>query len=219
MSGDLLALGAVAALAVASAARRGSSAVWMESAGPYAQTLRVLLQRDRVDYQRWLPGHLEGDPQMLADAPHFELDYFAEYLSEVRDLSVREDGLLVADMDLNEVDRELVEGLPFALYHGTSTALLPSIRRQGLRPARSAQQRSDKSHSTMAGVYLSTRHAVDNYAQGAARQHGGDPVVLTVRRSLDELWPDPDDAELGWPMSNVQFITGYVPLDDIVEWS
>jgi len=54
------------------------------------------------------------------------------------------------------------------------------------------------------------------YSRKAVRLHGGHPVTLTVRRTLDELWPDPDDEDIG--SGAVQFVTGYVPVGDIVEW-
>jgi hypothetical protein len=70
----------------------------------------------------------------------------------------------------------------------------------------------------MAGVYVSNWSTVGKYAEMAASQHGGDPVVLTIRRQLDELSPDPDDAHLGFTTGGVQHITPYVPPSDIVEW-
>jgi hypothetical protein len=216
MNGDKLALVAVAALAAASVARRGSRSWWEPQTDAQAQTLRVLMQRDREPFSRWLADYLDNDPEMLADVEGF--DYFSDYLSDARDLSVREDGLLEAETSLHEVDRSLVGELPFALFHGTSTALVPNIRRQGLRPAHSQQQRSDKTYSTMAGVYVSTRHDLGVYAGMAARQHGGEPVILTLRRTLDELQPDPDDSHLGWGTSAMQWITSYVPVSDIIEW-
>jgi hypothetical protein len=53
----------------------------------------------------------------------------------------------------------------------------------------------------------------------AAREHGGEPVILAVQRNISELEPDPDDQDLGWSTSAMQWITPYVPVSDIVEWN
>lgn len=187
-----------------------------------ASTLQILEQRDRTRFHRWLDEWLDHDAAEVAEAladPELRDEYLVQYLTDERDLTVREDGLVEIDLDLARVPRRLIADLPLALFHGTSTALLPSIREHGLRPARHPRQRSDKTFSTMAGVYLSTRYDVGTYASMAAAQHGGDPVILTVRRTLDELEPDPDDEHLQWATSAMQWITPWVPTSDIVEWS
>lgn len=180
----------------------------------------VLQQRDQAAFQQWLTDWLDNDKAEIAEAladRQIRLDYFTDYLSEHPGLTVRDDGLIEVEFtDLASVDPQLLGDLPLALYHGTSTALLPSIRRQGLRPARVPQQRSDKTYSTMAGVYLSTRYDVGVYAGMAVHQHGGDPVILTVRTTRDQLAPDPDDEHL-YHTGAMQWITPWVAPGDIVE--
>jgi hypothetical protein len=213
VSGDLLTLGAVAVLVAGSLipGRRGSRSAF--------DLLAVLRQRDERGYRAWLTEYLDNDPADIAEALADSQDtyYLEEYLRDVRGLSVNEEqGLIEIEYDLHQIPRDLIDGLPLELYHGTTSALLPKIQAQGLCPASSQQQRSDKAYSTMAGVYLGTRDVL-HYARMAARQHGGEPVILTVRRTLDELAPDPDDEHLGWGTSAHQFITPYVPPSDIVE--
>lgn len=70
-----------------------------------------------------------------------------------------------------------------------------------------------------AGVYLTTEAAgaaVEGYRVRAQRLHGGHAVSLVVRRRLSQLWPDPDDADLS--VGAIQWVTWYVPPEDIVEW-
>jgi len=189
---------------------------WLSS--PHARTLRELLGRSRSEFQSWVAEQQREDE---IEDQQDRLEVFAEYLEDFPgSLSVREDGLIEVGTDLLHPDTwTLIGDLPIAMYHGTSTALLPAIRRQGMRPARQQRQKSDPTYSTAAGVYLSLRHSVDVYARCAATRHGGDPVILTVRRTLDEISPDPDDEHLGWGTAAMQFITPWVPVSDIVEWS
>lgn len=84
------------------------------------------------------------------------------------------------------------------MYHGTSTALLGEINRLGLQP--DAPKRTWSS-TTRGWVYL-TRAPGDGpggawgYALKAAREHGGDPVVLRVIVPWDDLSPDLDDRDI-----------------------
>jgi hypothetical protein len=186
-------------------------------ASPKAQVLRVLHDRARQPFERWL-----SEQDLMAQAEQGaadRLELFAQWLDDVPMLSVRDDGLVQVDHDLSDGNvRRLIGDLPVVMFHGTSTKLLPKIRREGLRPARSQQQKSDPTFSTASGVYLDLRPDVEVYARGAASRHGGKPVILAVRRTLDQIEPDPDDAHLGWSTSAMQFITPWVPVTDIVEW-
>lgn len=84
------------------------------------------------------------------------------------------------------------------MYHGTSTALLGDIKRNGLQP--DAPKRTWSS-TTRGWVYL-TRASGDGpggawgYALKAAREHGGDPVVLRVIVPWNDLSPDLDDRDI-----------------------
>ena len=110
--------------------------------------------------------------------------------------------------------RTLVEGLPLALYHHTSSALLPKIAEQGLLVGRQTNF-----FNSQLGVYLSLIRAgmpVSVYSQRAAYLHGGDPITLRVRRTLDQIENDPDDADLP-TLCNRQFISDPVPPADLVD--
>jgi len=221
MDGSKLALGSVVVLAVAAAAaRRGS-----RSGDPKQVTLERLWKRIGVlDFRAWIDEEFGDDDswdvyeQMAADHD-LELELLEQYLEEKGSIEVRDDGLIEfwqLSSPALEIDvYQVIGDLPVALHHHTATGALPAIRREGLR---SDVQRADQL-SSGAGVYLTTEvsgPAVRGYGYKAARLHGGNPVCLTVRRTLDEIWPDPDDEDLS--SGSVQWITGHVPPQDIVEW-
>ena len=103
------------------------------------------------------------------------------------------------------------------LYHGTTTALLPTIRRFGLQP--DVEERT-YAEGTPGYVYLtalydgSGKGDASFYARAAAGHFGGDPVVLRVIVPFDELDRDEDDSDLvGY---RYQYRTPY-PVTRIVE--
>ncbi len=106
------------------------------------------------------------------------------------------------------------------LWHGTSSALLPEIRRRGLlaEPPKKTHQSSTSGYiylTTEAGDYGSGGSAVF-YARSAAGKHGGDPVLLRVIVPWNELEPDADDEELS--CGRCQFRTAFdIPVDRIRE--
>ncbi|MCZ8256081.1 MAG: hypothetical protein O9327_10495, partial [Polaromonas sp.] len=119
-------------------------------------------------------------------------DVLSDLESEFR-ISVAKDGLVEVE-EMLSVTRSLVSGLPLALYHHTATALLPKIAKHGL-----VVGRQTNFFNSQAGVYLSlipSGEPVEIYSKRAAYLHGGDPVTLRVRRTLDQIEPDPDDADL-----------------------
>jgi len=187
---------------------------------PRLATLRELERRiDPADFEAWGREDQEDCYDGLVAEPEWRLDLVDDYLQAKGDITVREDGLIefgTLRADANEIAVEYVIGdLPVALYHHTATKALPAIRRQGLR---SDVQRADRL-SSGAGVYLTTESSgvvPQGYIMKAMRLHGGYPVSLTVRRHLWELTPDPDDEDIS--SGAVQFVTNYVPVDDIVEW-
>lgn len=134
-----------------------------------------------------------------------------QHLADAYVVEVGDDGLIEADK-INDKVRALVGDLPVAVYHHTSSALLPKIAALGLIIGKQTNF-----FNTQAGVYLSTRRAgepVDIYSKRAVHVHGGDPSVIRVRRRIDQLVPDPDDADLAWAQG-VQFISDPVPPTDL----
>lgn len=135
-----------------------------------------------------------------------------QHLADAYVIEVADDGLIEADK-INDKVRALVGDLPVAVYHHTSSALLAKIAAQGLIIGKQTNF-----FNTQAGVYLSTRRAgepVDIYSKRAVHVHGGDPSVIRVRRRVDQLVPDPDDADLAWAQG-VQFISEAVPPCDVL---
>lgn len=121
---------------------------------------------------------------------------------------VPEDGRDVGDLDWRgTVDwmapKDVLElrGEPgVRLFHGTSTALLPSIYERGLI---CGQRRSNLTGAVMTlrspTVYLTAKPSgpasAETYAFGAVAKHGGRPVILTVSVPGDRLWPDMDEVD------------------------
>lgn len=138
----------------------------------------------------------------------------AEILAARYDVTIAADGLIEISR-ITQQASHLIGELPLALYHHTATSLLPAIRHHGLLVGRQTNF-----FNSQAGVYLSTCAAgqrVRIYAQRAARVHGGEPCTVRVRRRLNQLRADPDDADLEWAQG-VQFISEPVPPQDLV-WS
>ena len=97
------------------------------------------------------------------------------------------------------------------LYHGTSSALLDQIVRDGLSPD---QTPIDKETTTPGFVYLTAQPgswgdggSAMFYARRAAARHGGEPIVLRVIVDFDDLEPDDDDADQSFATYNAQFRT------------
>jgi hypothetical protein len=79
------------------------------------------------------------------------------------------------------------------VYHGTTSDVLDKI----LRGSQAAQRRVfTESNVSLGGTYVTARRALaDVYAQTAARELGGLPVVLELDVDPKELLPDED-----WPV-------------------
>ena len=118
---------------------------------------------------------------------------------------------------IGQKERLLLRGVPFVLYHGTSSEVWGKIQEQGrLRPARTQEQVSDTMTSTRAGVYLTSDWShVPFYARQAVARHGGQPVILSVLVYEPELERDPDDMDLA--QGRFQWVTPQVSLDRVVE--
>lgn len=170
-----------------------------ESAWPRAKTLVVKQLKARL-----VAGGALSVRTTLTDVE--------QHLAEAYVIEVADDGLVEADK-ITETVRDLVGDLPVAVYHHTSSALIPKIAAQGLIVGKQTNF-----FNTQAGVYLSTRRSgepVDIYSKRAVHVYGGDPAVIRVRRRLDDLVPDPDDADLAWA-HGVQFISKPVPAKDVL---
>jgi hypothetical protein len=130
-------------------------------------------------------------------------------------ITVGKDGLVEPERITPKVAR-LIRDLPIALWHHTSSALEKKIRRQGLIVGKQTNY-----FNTQAGVYVSTiggGQPVDLYSAVAVRKYGGEPIAIRVRRTLDQIVPDPDDADLAWARGR-QFITDPVPPEDLTfDW-
>lgn len=130
-------------------------------------------------------------------------------------------------VELDSGDRDplaKVRGKRVWLYHGTSTALLDEIRRNGLRPSAEHGKQSNvgasaHSKATPDHVYLTSRTngpaSSDHYARVAAAEHGGDPVVIRVLVDGNDLDYDPDDADL--TTGRQQFVVPAVAPKQIME--
>lgn len=82
---------------------------------------------------------------------------------------------------------ESVEGTPFKLYHGTSTAVLEQIKKTGV---------------IKAPVYLGTEEIADYYAEVVAEEDGSEEVVLAINLSdLDVGALEPDDNSIAEPLT------------------
>jgi 8-oxo-dGTP pyrophosphatase MutT (NUDIX family) len=125
------------------------------------------------------------------------------------------------EVDPGERRRQRLAGQYVWLYHGTSSKLLPRIRREGLSPDRHDLSASP-SDTTPGYVYLTANPwwgeggTAQFYAQRAAGAHGGTPVVLRVRVPWDALEPDEDDAELRSGRDQYR-LAAHVPPEDIAE--
>lgn len=127
----------------------------------------------------------------------------------------------IEQRDRERQEQALQESLPEGwvwAYHGTSSELLPEILAQGLLPRADTGIESDRTiQVSPEWVYLELEggNRVEHYARAAARLHGGSPVVLQVKVPLDELQPDPDDADLS--VGRHQVVIDGVPPDWILD--
>jgi hypothetical protein len=110
------------------------------------------------------------------------------------------------------------------LYHGSSSKLLPEIRRHGIQPSKTHGRVSNIGRSAFERpaddrVFLTAKFGGDasatTYARAAARAHGGDPIVLRVLVDRDNLSYDSDDADLS--VGHYQFEIDSVSPEEILE--
>lgn len=129
-------------------------------------------------------------------------------------------GAVVLDEDPACRRKKKLAGKRVWLYHGTSSALLPRIRREGLRP----DQTPKGSGTTPGYLYLTARPGsvfskggdAAFYARQSAGRFGGRPVILRVMADWDTLLPDDDDQDLSCYAHQFRVPFG-VPPEDIRE--
>jgi hypothetical protein len=159
-------------------------------------TLTTLLSRAGAPFQNWLLNLLKDDPADLQHAlgdPPTKREYLDEYLQDQLSVSVLANGLITFWTLSNHIQR-LIGNLPVVLYHFTSSAVMPSIRADGLHGDRKSVNRRQTE-----GVYLTTETdgpAVNGYIRNALAAHGGKPVKLLIQCYLTDLAPDPDDEDI-----------------------
>lgn len=174
---------------------------------PAGPVLSIQARRTLQALQERVPA-----PAGLLAAAQDDEEQWLELLDQHFGVSIAEDGLIEIAR-VTEAVKALVGDLPVALFHHTSTALLPAIAERGLIVGQQTNF-----FNTQQGVYLSTIRAgepVSVYSRRAARVHGGEPTTVRVRRRLAELVPDPDDADLDWAQGR-QFISTPVPAHDVL---
>lgn len=168
-------------------------------------TLAALRTRLPRKYQSWLKDSgNEDEPESVQD-----------YLREEQGIEVGDDGLVAFDR-LTPTVQKIVGDQPVVVLHHTSDAILDRVQAEGLRPAGEVKAANSYKNSG-AGVYVTTETGgpvVDGYSDAAVRSHGGNPITLRIKTTLDQLTPDPDDEELG--LSDRQFILPRVRPEDIV---
>ena len=111
-------------------------------------------------------------------------------------------GAVEVEVDPKDRRKQRLSGQDVWLYHGTSSKLLPKIRREGLCPDPPRRAAPDTSSGY---VYLTVRagNAMARggdavfYARQAVGVFGGEPVVLRVRVPWDALDRDEDDSDIG----------------------
>ena len=173
----------------------------------------------RRDFSAWLKGLLDNDAADIA-AARADQDLLHDYAKDyMREMGIeRNEGLGLFDFMDKRAAAKVLSGLPVAVYHGTSSALFPSIvQAGGLRRPRSKADMASPHKNSGAGVYVedSGGSLVSRYALAATQRFGGDVVLLTIKTTLEELQVDPDDRDL--PGGRYQYVLGSVPLPSIVD--
>jgi hypothetical protein len=181
-------------------------------------TLEAILPRAGAKFDVWLLELIEDSAEVAAAKADRDLllDYLSDWLREAHDVHVRSDGLI----EFRVKDRatcRLVGDLPVVVFHHTSTAVLPSIRREGIVVRGHMAPSANPYRNSGAGVYVTTESSgivVRNYSFNAVARHGGDPATLEIVTTLEELAPDPDDEDISTGV--YQFVLPYVAPHEIL---
>ena len=188
-----------------------------DTSGQQKQTLEVMEKR-APKFQKWLHEYIGNDvefQQAWGDA-NLRLDYFNDYLKDEHSIEIRDDGLIEFWVLNNSVNR-IIGNLPVVVFHHTSDKLDRKIRSRGIR---ADAKTINPYKNSKAGVYVTTERsgpAVDGYIRMAIRTHRGNGRVWTIKTTLQELRPDPDDHDIS--SGRHQFILPYVKPQDLVEAS
>jgi predicted RNA methylase len=181
---------------------------------PVRKTLADMEARGSgADFKRWLHDLIDDraeEKAALADEA-LRRDYFRDYLREEHSIAVRDDGR-IEFWRLTSAVRRLIGDSEVVLLHHTASGIEPNIHTEGLRPGMKNVNRRSRD-----AVFLTTEAsgpAVNGYLQAAVQTHGGDRLTLEVVTTLDQLSPDPDDADIR--SGATQFITGRVSPDKII---
>jgi len=182
----------------------------------------------RVNWPALREHLLKDDPEALEYAANamdedrcreIERERRRESRQERRQRAYEEQGIdldEIAYLGPERID-ELARGHLVWAYHGTSSRFASDIERNGLVPG---VNRIDAKQN---GIYLTARHGSWSdsggtavwYAQRAAGQFGGEPVVIRVLVPYDALVWDTDDKDI--ESGRYQWLIGSVPPASICE--
>ena len=144
----------------------------------------------------WMNLSVEGATEYDENFRNALKEIVAEY-PEVEGYVVSFDGPDVPVSELLTMESKDFRDIVF--LHGTSSAVLPRIMAEGLRPRGETGVDPAYGYASSAKpglpdrVYLTTQPAMANFAaRSAARVHGGEPVVLEIT-GLDPSYALPDE--------------------------
>jgi hypothetical protein len=129
------------------------------------------------------------------------------------DLSVDKAGFVTFG-ELDPATTRVIGGLPVLLNHFTSSALDASIAKHGILPGRKTASRWQGAGREVFLTSEGNGPAVEGYCNRAVAVHGGERTCHEVVMRVDELAPDPDDADLS--CGRRQFVVPCVPPERIL---
>jgi hypothetical protein len=140
------------------------------------------------------------------------LNVFNYWLRDEHSIQVS-DGVVEFYRLYNDDTASIIGENPVLLYHYTSSARVPSIRKYGLVGDRRTVNRRQAT-----GVFLTTETsgpAISGYLRNALRgTRKAYGVRLSIVTTMDNLEPDPDDADI--TSGATQFMTDHVAPSQIV---
>ena len=162
----------------------------------------------RCDNKQYMKYISEEDPDLFVVNDKFDefeaKKYFLKDVYNIEVVDVEEQKLVSFYEFTNEINK-IIGHNPVLLYHYTSSNLLNSILKNGLI---TGYKKTNPFSNTYSGVYLTTENSgrvVEGYVRMAVRKHGGMGIQLYVKKYLNDVHPDPDDADLR--SGKFQFIT------------
>jgi hypothetical protein len=175
--------------------------------------LADMLSRAPKDFMIYLKDLYDAPDELKAVTAdkNWLIEEFETWLNRENSMSMRDDALIEFWKLLPGFARMIGQN-EVALFHYTSSRVVPSIKRSGLDA-----DRKSVNGTKFRAVFLTAEQSgppVRAYVMGALRGHGGKPVRITVRMRLSELAPDPDDADI--QSGGHQFIVNHIGVDRIV---